>query len=349
MGRSTNHAWSIISCLAAVAAAAVLAFAQQQQADPDFNARVTRPAYTSKHPKVLFDEAHHNFHTASGRYKPFADLITSDGYSVIPNKEKFSAQALAGYDVLVVANAVADKGWPDYYTSAFSDGECDAIRNWVGRGGSLLLIADHVPYGAGAEKLARRFGVEMGKGTIVDRANTDPEMKNPSVLIFSRDNHLLGEHPITRGRSEAERVNRVETFTGQSLSVPPGAAAFLKLGKTAMDNGAPTEAQIRAAIDKAKADAERAGNPLAGEPEELDLPASPQVSAAGRAQGIALSFGKGRVVMLGEAAVLSAQVVTGPPAQRLGKERLLIGMNVPGTDNRQLALNIMHWLSRALN
>jgi hypothetical protein len=25
-----------------------------------------------------------------------------------------------------------------------------------------------------------------------------------------------------------------------------------------------------------------------------------------------------------------------------------VGMNVPGYDNRQLALNIMHWLSRAL-
>jgi len=27
---------------------------------------------------------------------------------------------------------------------------------------------------------------------------------------------------------------------------------------------------------------------------------------------------------------------------------LPVGMNVPGYDNRQLALNIMHWLSRLL-
>ena len=348
MSRSMKREWLFISCLTTLIAAAYLAFGQQQ-ADPNFDARVANPTYVGRHPKVIFDEAHHNFHTASGRYKPFADLITNDGYLVIRNKEKFTAKALSGYDVLIVANAVADRGWSDYYTYAFTEEECDAVRDWVRRGGSLLLIADHVPYGAAAENLARRFCVEMGKGTIVDRANTDPEMKNPSVLVFSRDNHLLGEHPITRGRNEAERINRVETFTGQSLTAPQGAVAFLKLGETAMDNGAPTEAAILAAIAKAKADAKRAGKPLAGEPEELEVPAGPQVSAAGRAQGVALEFGRGRVVVLGEAAVLSAQVVTGPPAKRLGKDKLLMGMNVPGIDNRQLALNIMHWLSRAVN
>lgn len=58
----------------------------QRVADPDFNTRVTQPAYTSDGPRVLFDEAHHNIHTASGLYKPFADLITSDGYRVTPNR-----------------------------------------------------------------------------------------------------------------------------------------------------------------------------------------------------------------------------------------------------------------------
>src|SRR5213594_1136315 len=42
----------------------------QQVADPDFDTKVANPAYTKKHPKVFLDEAHNNFHTASGRYKP---------------------------------------------------------------------------------------------------------------------------------------------------------------------------------------------------------------------------------------------------------------------------------------
>src|SRR5690242_10511906 len=79
----------------------------QQVADPNFNAQVAQPAYEKKHgPKVLFDEAHNNFHTSTGRYKPFADLITNDGYQITRNKEKFSAQTLKGFDVLVISNAL---------------------------------------------------------------------------------------------------------------------------------------------------------------------------------------------------------------------------------------------------
>jgi hypothetical protein len=46
------------------------------------------------------------------------------------------------------------------------------------------------------------------------------------------------------------------------------------------------------------------------------------------------------VVVQGEAAMISAQV-SGPENRRMG-------MNVPGNDNRQYALNVMHWLSGLL-
>jgi len=60
-----------------------------------------------------------------------------------------------------------------------------------------------------------------------------------------------------------------------------------------------------------------------------------------------LSFGQGRIVVLGEAALLSAQILrfTDGNQQRDTK----IGMNVAGNDDRQVALNIVHWLSRLLN
>ena len=96
-------------------------------------------------------------------------------------------------------------------------------------------------------------------------------------------------------------------FGGQSLKGPSGTDAVLKLADTAEDTA-----------------------PSPGK----------NSSAAGRAQAIAFRLGKGRVVMLGDAAMLSAQV-TGP-------ENKPFGMNVPGIDNRQLALNIMHWLSGML-
>ena len=142
----------------------------------------------------------------------------------------------------------------------------------------------------------------MSKGATSDPANSDPG--GPTLLVFTRENKLLGDHPITRGRDDSERVNSVQTFTGQSLKGPEGSVAILKLADTAVDQ---------------------------------DFDAGKSVSAAGRAQGVAFAVGKGRVVVLGEAAELSAQVV--------GPQRMPMGMNVPGIDNRQMALNIMHWLS----
>jgi hypothetical protein len=264
----------------------------QQVADPNFNPKVARPAYVETHPKVLFDEAHANFHTTNGRYKPFADLISSDGLKVAPNPARFSKATLEGNDVLIIANATAANPGE----SAFSDAEADAVRDWVKGGGALLLITDHDPYGSASEKLAGRFGVAMSKGFTSDPAHSEP--RSDSCL------KLIGDHPITRGRDDSERIKRVVTFTGQSLKGPADSVAFLKLADSAIDRIPPDHKLV---------------------------------SAAGRAQALALAFGKGKVVVLGEAGLLSAQV-TGPNRQPMG-------MNYPGIDNRQLALNILHWLA----
>ncbi|HYO98707.1 MAG TPA: hypothetical protein VER76_00665, partial [Pyrinomonadaceae bacterium] len=240
----------------------------QQVADPNFDAKVARPAHTKKHPKVLFDEAHNNFHTATGRYQPFADLITSDGYHITPNSKPFTAETLKPFDILIISNALGapQMNAPEASNSPFTDAECDAVRDWVRAGGALLFIADHTPMGAAAEKLAQRFGVGMSKAYTLDEANTPPADNNPGFIVYSRENKLLGDHAITRGRDGSERVNRVMTFTGQSLKGPEGSVAFMKLADTAKD-----------------------AMPGAAE----------QASAAGRAQGLAFTLGRGRVVVMG--------------------------------------------------
>jgi hypothetical protein len=283
----------------------------QQEADLGFDAKVARPAFTKSHPKVLIDEAHNNFHTAGGRYKPFATLLANDGYQVLTGKDKFEAAILKGYDILVTANAL---GAPNMSMEgadrpAFTEAECDAVRDWVRDGGALLLIADHAPIGGANEVLAKRFDVDMSKGHTLDTAHADLKNGgNDGWLIFSRENGLLGDHPITRGRDASEKINSVTTFTGQSLKGGEGSAAFLKLADTAGD---------------------------------LDPKTKKEVSAAGRAQGIALRFGKGRVVVLGEAAMMTAQLA--------GPDKMKFGMNREGNDNKQLALNGMHWLSGLLD
>ncbi len=256
--------------------AAALGLGGLRSNDPGFDARVAHPSYVGgvRHPQVVFDEAHHNQCGAAGRYKPFADLITSDGYRVIRSREKIDEFVLRKADILVIAEALGAAGLrePGAARPAFTEAECDAVRDWVRDGGALLLIVDAPPSGAAAESLARRFGVDLSNRSTSDPANSESRM---DPLIFGRRNNLLGDHPITRGRDSSERLDRVGTFGGQSLRGPEGSIPFLKLGTTAVDRATPD---------------------------------NKTVSAAGRAQGLAFTFGKGRVVVLGEAGALSAQL-----------------------------------------
>ena len=299
MRRSAGVVLFVISAIAAPA---------QQVPDPNFDVSVASPALRGTN--VLFDEAHHNFHTTDGRYRPFARLLGNDGGVVTPNKQRFTARTLSGFNVLVIANALgaASMGAPEPSKPAFASEECAAVREWVRTGGALLLIADHAPMGAAAEQLGREFGVDMSKGYTSDPVHHAKESNNQGFILFNRTNGFLADHAITRGRSAAERIARVQSFTGQSLLGPAGSDAFLRLADTAVD---------------------------------VDRPANRRASAAGRAQGVAFQFGQGRVVVMGEAGMLTAQLA--------GPDKKAMGMNQPSLDNKQLALNIVRWLAGVLN
>ena len=300
-------------------AGAFFLLARERPYDPSFVTRVEEPTYTTDHPLVLYDEGHLNTHTTDAGYKPFADLIRSDGYALRVARELITSQALAGASVLVIVGARGTNDAND--APAFSDPEVSAIESWVRAGGSLLLITDHWPYGSAVESLSQRFGVRMGKGLVEDPEHSDPSLGD-SHIVFSRETGLLHEHPIVRGRHSSERIQRVLTFTGQSLAGPPAAVAFMALSNSALER-TPTVPQV-----------EKDGGDI-----RVRMEYGAPVSAAGRAQGIALEVDGGRIVILGDAGMLRAQRES---------NGTLVGMNHPGFENRQLALSIMHWLSRAL-
>ena len=114
----------------------------------------------------------------------------------------------------------------------------------VRSGGALLLIADHVPFGAAAASLAKPFGVSMGLGHVIDARHS---VVDPTLLLCTRANGLLGEHPVLSARNAGERVRRVVAFDGQSLSVPRGAMVLLQLAESAWEVGVPAE--LDAAVD----------------------------------------------------------------------------------------------------
>ncbi|HEX4739183.1 MAG TPA: hypothetical protein VH331_16655 [Allosphingosinicella sp.] len=282
--------------------------AAQQEVDTHYRPKVEHPAYSANGPVVAVDEGHRNFHTLGGRYAPFGKLLTADGYRVQASSAPFSSDALKGVDVLVIANALpAERGG-----SAFSDAEIAALKQWVQGGGSLLLISDHAPFGRAASALAAAFGVDMGTGYAVARQDG----KITANIEFSGG--ALGAHPILHGRDKAEQVRHVKSFTGQSLGVPAGGTALLTLPDDAL------EVANERAIDQL-----RRGDTVPGR----------RVGA--RAQALAFTLGKGRVVVAGEAAMFSAQIVHFP-----GGETMRMGLWAD--DDEKFALNVLHWLTRLI-
>lgn len=285
--------------------------------DRSYDTSVADPAYGEPAPVVLIDQGHHNRHTVRGTYRPFVQLLRNDGCDVRTLKGTVGIPQLRGVDLFVIPAAL---GTDDRNaTPAFTPSEVDAVQQWVAGGGSLLLITDHFPFGGAVRDLAARFGVEMSDGMTFDPVHHDRSTTDDSRLDFTRAAGLLGAHPILEGRQPAERVDRVLTFTGQSLRAPRG-TALLRLSDTAVN---------RPAIPRVTRN---------GGDTRVDVEFGPPASARGWAQAVALSHGRGRVVVLAEAAMVTAQEDGGRP----------IGLNVPGTSNRRFLLNTIHWLTGLL-
>lgn len=286
---------------------------------PQYDVSVIDPAYEKgKGPVVLFDQGHHNLHSITGiqSYRAFADIIQNDGYVVKVNESKFIDENLEDRGILVIINALEErnvdrKTWekPPYYP-AFTPEEVKTVHEWVKKGGSLFLIADHQPFGQAAYDMAEAFGIILSAGQAVDPKDKD---------LYTRENGKLLDHPVTRGRNESEKVTKVQTVVGESFQAPNG-SGFLKFGESAYD---------------------------------VDPATKKQRPIPGHFQGAAFAYGKGRVVVLGEAAMLSVNYmavktkdgVFFPPTP---PERVGGPMNPKQADNRKLLLNIMHYLSGLL-
>ncbi len=284
----------------------------QQIADPDFKFVNEEPAYEQDQgPLVLVDEAHSNFHTIGGRFGTFAEVVRGDGYRVEPSASRITKEVLDRCQVFVISNARAS----DMNPSAFTDEEIVALREWVEKGGSLLLIADHMPFAGFAIGLAKAFDIQFTDGfafELGDSPNSEWSTTGTKPTLFARDTGTLGDHPITNGGNPSDRIDSVRTFTGQAF-------------------------QAEAAIQPL----------MVFSPEFVSLmpevtweftEETPRVSVDGWYQGAALELGRGRAAFFGEAAMFTAQVS--------GPRRIPMGMNSPMAEqNARFVLNLLGWLS----
>lgn len=197
---------AIIAALPSGFPARVLA---QQVPDSAFRPPIQRPAYQmGTGPILLVDEAHSNFHTTSGRYYAFAELLRRDGYIVRSSEDSLTADVLRGVAVLVSANA----------RRPFAPSEVSAIRDWLYGGGALLLIVDHPPFVEASVELAAAVGVRLH-----DRGVGDPDIPT-GRLIYRRSDGTLVDHVVTAG------IDSVATFTGSSLELGDSGQPILVLG-----------------------------------------------------------------------------------------------------------------------
>lgn len=287
----------------------------QQVADSAFAPEIARPAFAEgAGPVVLVDEGHTNFHTTDGRYYAFARLLRRDGYVVRGLPGPFTREALADARVLVIANPLNARNENDWILptpSAFTAEEIAAVEAWVRDGGSLLLIADHMPFPGAADGLGSAFGVAMGNGFAYDST------EQQSRFRFSRGNGLLADHAVTRGRDASERVDSVDSFTGQAFRLMR------------------TDAQPLLTLAPGTV-------LLMPEVAWQFSPLTPRMRADGLLHGAVLRHGRGRVAVFGEAAMFSAQLA--------GPERRPMGMSDPSApQNPQFLLNVMHWLTGVID
>jgi hypothetical protein len=283
----------------------------QQVPDTNFNPKIKNPAYkTNDGPIVFIDEGHNNFHTKDGRYSPFAKVLEKDGYQIKAYKGDFVDNHLNEGKILVIANPLNKiniDNWTLPNPSAFKDEEINTLEKWVRHGGSLFLIVDHMPWPGASEKLAKTFGFEFINGFSIN-------IVNPAY--FWSENQTIAENTITLGRDSTEIINCIPMTEGQAFKIPSDAkpilifddASLILLPKTAWEFNAET----------------------------------PIMNIEGLSQGAYKRYGKGRIVVFGEASMFSAQI--GDPGKRK------MGMNSEDAkDNFILLLNIIHWLDGLLD
>lgn len=288
----------------------------QQVPDPNFKFANPEPAFAEgQGPVVCIDEAHNNFHTADGRYQSFAELLRGDGYVVKASAGKFTRETLAACAVMTIANAIGDanaEDWAYPHASAFTKDELNALYRWIKEGGALLLIVDHAPMAGAADDLGALLGVAMFNGYA--RGNRDGAPPDTFALAEG----TLKPHPILAGRNEKEAIRVVATFTGHPFHASRDFQPLMVFGPGAIANTIPLH--------------NFEGMPQAEWP-VLDI--------AGWWHGGTRKLGKGRVVLLGEAAMCSAQLA--------GADKWTMGMNHPkAAQNAQFCLSTVRWLTGVL-
>ncbi|WP_185094434.1 hypothetical protein [Marivirga tractuosa] len=196
----------------------------QQVADLDFPIHIENPKYTGVETAIIgIDASHNNLHTLKTNFAPFAKLVKADGYQFI-SINKITEQILDSLNILVIANALDSsnvRNWRRPIANAFSENEIEIIEKWVKEGGSLLVIADHMPFAGATNDLAKKFGFVYEDGFVLKRGESSwpPD-------TYSKQEGNLFDTPLTQG------IDSLAAFTGSALRPPKDATIIARFPET---------------------------------------------------------------------------------------------------------------------
>ncbi len=249
-------------------------FAQQQRPDLDFDLSVANPKYTGENTVLIgVDASHNNLHTINNGFQPFAKLLRADGYQ-LQSVSIITSENLKMLNTFIIANPIHESNigeWKRPVENAFNVQEIEVLKTFVINGGSLMVIADHMPYAGATNELAKAFGFSYEDGFVMNEKQVWP----PEV--YSKKQGNLYETVITKN------IDSLAGFTGSGLKAPKRAIKIASFPKT-----------HKLLIPE-----------VAWQFED----STKRLDVSDLVMGAIMSYGKGKVAFFTEAAMFTAQIV----------------------------------------
>ena len=310
------------TAITAVALSVVLTVANQNA-----TAQEHEPAYPlGEGPVVVLDVGHNNVDDLEFRVI-LAETLVQDGYVVRQLSTRFDEASLASVDIVISKNPLPAYNPDDLNPlsrlpfptpSALARDEIEFLYNWVSSGGALLLQIEHMPVAGAVEELTSRFNFEISNGFALDERSLhgyDLEVIQAAGRVsFRRSDRSLADHPITNGRTIAERVDFIETSVGAAFRLPPDGESLLTFG--------PSFVSLLPEIWWEFNDT------------------TPRQAIGGWSQAGVARVGSGRIAVLGDSWLLRSA---------LEEEDAEMGPAYEESQNTQFTLNVVYWLSGILD
>ena len=286
----------------------------RQQPDLTWSFDNAAPAWEKEAGPLIVLSTTQSAYVQRGSLDPFARLAATDGFRIARQQGDLGSGLGADTGILVIANPylASFRDFPAMEPpSAFSAEEIESIRRWVEDGGSLLLLADHAPFGGGSSLLAEAFGFTFLNGHALDEQAAAAGTVGVSTRFIPK-NGLQGALPTPVGSTARPPLDVFQAFGGQAFIPAEGASNLL------------TIPQGWSAVFSYRIQAE--------------LTSAPRIDASGMSQGATLEYGKGRIAVFGEAGAFTAQILDG--SDRFGFN------SREGAGNPDFVLATLRWLAR---